>query len=103
MNAGRIDTLQCGTNQIGTPVRTAEGSAVRVDLYTAFADGQATPERRFAAGMGDFSRLFMPWAGDKYNATCAACFLGHSHTLDAHNAAIDVKTIRLNLAPERGE
>lgn len=91
----RIETLTYGTNETGKPTITREGSWVRFDLYTSFADNRQSRERRFAAGRDDYSPLFTRTAGHVEDSRCSCCYLGFSHTVAHHQqqlAAYDLGT-----------
>jgi len=78
---GRVDHLYFGTNQIGVPYVESSGTWFRKDLYTSNANGEQTVERRFAANRDDLSPVFY----GKYDSSCPACFLNHSHTKAYHD------------------
>lgn len=80
----RTDTLKHGTNQIGA---TYYGERVwkRRDIYTPNDGREPVTESRFAAGSGDTSPMFIDGDNGRYDSRCSCCFLGFSHTLDAHS------------------
>jgi len=95
MTTARIDELKHGTNEIGQPYRSAEGSWFRVDTYTSRSTGEVSRERHFAAGPEDDSPLFCSYYPEdgtpgwgQYDPDCSCCWLNFSHTLAAHNARL---------------
>lgn len=80
----RTDALKFGSNQIG---QTYYGERCwrRRDTYTPKDGRQAITESRFAASKTDVSPLFIDGENGRYDSRCSCCFLGFSHTVDAHN------------------
>lgn len=85
----RIQKTRYGTNIIGIPARTQDGTWIRIDTYIG-SEGETT-ERRFALGKQDYSPMFIGAYGDdagngRYHPKCHCCWLGFSHTLAEHDA-----------------
>lgn len=61
----------------------------RIDEFFLASDGKPHCERVFCTGSDDNSRQHLQiTSGDPYDGhNCASCFLGHPHTVRAHNAA----------------
>lgn len=82
-----------GRNVIGNPYRSSDGASrnwFRDDTYISDDDGKETIERRFAAGPNDQSDMAIHPYGEnagniRYSSNCSCCFLGFSHTIEAHN------------------
>lgn len=81
-----------GTNEVGSCARD-DGTWIRVDTYRPHDVSPKEPwnrevrERRFVAGPGDISDRHSMHHGDGgYDSACSLCYLGFSHTRDAHAA-----------------
>lgn len=86
---GRVDRCKHGTNEIGEPSVSQSGTWFRLDIYTPDAWGCVPlTERRFAAGRGDYSPMFLEGINGRYDAGCSCCYLGFSHTLAAHQLKV---------------
>lgn len=70
-----------GINETGKPYLSREGTWFRNDKWTSKRMKETFMERRFAANREDNSPVFY----GQYDAQCSCCWLGFSHTTDAHN------------------
>lgn len=88
--------MRFGTNQHGTPQVSTGGCRCweRIDTYTSTETGETFLERRACAGPNDDSPVAhapyadMPGTIPGYDPRCPCCWLGFSHTVNYHTAAI---------------
>lgn len=80
-----IEQMTYGTNEHGKPRHVKMGSFRRVDKYTSDKTGEVSFESRSCNGPDDDSPVYR----GPYNASCACCWLNHSHTTDKHNQIVD--------------
>lgn len=78
-----------GTNEVGKPYRSAEGTWFRMDTYRPYESKDAIAERRFCLDSADTSQVFHDGRNGKYHPRCTCCWLNFSHTLAYHNHSID--------------
>jgi hypothetical protein len=57
-----------------------DGDKIRLDVYTRNCDGVKLTERCHVTGRRDTSPRY---TGD-YNADCSWCYLGYTHSINAH-------------------
>lgn len=91
----RKDVLKFGTNEIGTPFLSGEGTCFRIDTYTSAKTGEVSKERRFALNRADDSPLFLDGATGHYDSRCSCCYLNFSHTVEEHKSHLNMPAAEL--------
>lgn len=84
----RQQITKYGTNNIGKPFLSNEGTWFRRDSYKPNDEREAMLERHFALGRNDYSDLFIDGTNGKYHGSCECCYLNFSHTLALHEARV---------------
>lgn len=60
----------------------------RMDVYISAVSGERYYEPAFAAGPDDKSNRHNHTIGNGYDARCSCCYLGYTHTEEAHQKKI---------------